>query len=392
MPKIGTLFIIFVEDKPLHHMIIIQSRRKKRENILKDYPNATIIDVTSKSEDDYIRMSPFYPHWGIPVPFSPNWSSVCVEAVWQGLKVFEKAGIDTKLFSNSTMKNLKRTEKKYGKTLGHLKGVNGKTNQLLNYLQARLYIYAPTYRWVLENRVQDLVERIRELASHGTVVLLDYETNTNIYVDKPISHAGLVKAYIEGNYPEAKPLVDNVVPDDVLDRFFLGQKVVHFKYGFGVLSSIQGRNATVDFKSGSKVLDLGAGVLKPYNPVDPAIKPKAFSVQSHRDSVILLESADGLWGVQAKPDRKVEAIPCEYEEIKFYAGKLAGKQKVPTYYFIVKKNGCWGLLNKLGRQQAPCIYEELYPRESPDGLLEGFSFKRDGLKGVIDGKGNETIE
>ena len=391
MPKSGTLLIIFVDDKPQQIMIVILSRRKKRENILKDYPDATIIDVTSKSEDEYVRMSPFYPQWGIPVPFSPNWTSVSVEAVWQGLKVFEKVGIDTKLFSNSTMKNLKRTEKKYGKTLGHRKGVNGKSNQLLNYLQARLSIYAPTYRWVLENRVKDLIERIRELASQGTVVLLDYETNTDIYVDKPISHAGLIKAYIEGNYPEVDPLEDNNL-NSLLDRFHVGQKVFHDKYGVGIISSIQGSKAKVDFKLGSRVLDLGAGVLKPYSSTDPAIKPKAYAVQSHRDSVILLESAEGLWGVQAKPDRKVAAIPCEYEEIKFYAGKLVGKQKIPTYYFFVKKDGCWGLLNKLGRQQAPCIYDELYPKESREGLLEGFAFRRNGLNGIIDGKGNETIE
>ena len=335
-------------------MIVILSRRKKRENILKDYPDATIIDVTSKSEDEYVRMSPFYPHWGIPVPFSPNWISVSVEGVWQGLKVFEKAGIDTKLFSNSTMKNLKRSERKYGKTLGHRKGVNGNSKQLLNYLQARLYIYAPTYRWVLDNRVKDLVERIRELASQGTVVLLDYETNTDIFVNKPISHAGLIKAYIEGNYPEVDPLKDNN------------------------LNTVPDKNGIV--------------VQKPYSPIDPAIKPKAFAVQSHRDSVILLENAEGLWGVQAKPDRKVESIPCEYEEIKFYAGKLVSKQIVPTYYFLVKKDGCWGLLNKLGRQQAPCIYDELYPKESREGLLEGFAFRRNGLNGVVDGKGNETIE
>ena len=84
MPKSGTLLIIFVDDKPQQIMIVILSRRKKRENILKDYPDATIIDVTSKSEDEYVRMSPFYPQWGIPVPFSPNWTSVSVEAVWQG--------------------------------------------------------------------------------------------------------------------------------------------------------------------------------------------------------------------------------------------------------------------------------------------------------------------
>ena len=66
-------------------MIQIDSKRKKRENILKKYPDAIIADVTSHAEDDLIQLSPFYPHGGIPVPFSDGMTATCVEAVWQGL-------------------------------------------------------------------------------------------------------------------------------------------------------------------------------------------------------------------------------------------------------------------------------------------------------------------
>ena len=48
-------------------MIVIKNKRAKTENILKEYPDAEIFDVTSKGE--YKRLSPFYPHGGIPVPF-----------------------------------------------------------------------------------------------------------------------------------------------------------------------------------------------------------------------------------------------------------------------------------------------------------------------------------
>ena len=51
-------------------MIIIESKRKKRENILKQHPNAIIADVTSNATDDLVKLSPFYPHRDIPVPFS----------------------------------------------------------------------------------------------------------------------------------------------------------------------------------------------------------------------------------------------------------------------------------------------------------------------------------
>ena len=76
-------------------MIIIESKRKKaaierKQNkaclgyaeceqarlyvkaatILKKYPDAILADVTSGSKDGLVKLSPFYPHGGIPVPFS----------------------------------------------------------------------------------------------------------------------------------------------------------------------------------------------------------------------------------------------------------------------------------------------------------------------------------
>lgn len=141
-------------------MLHIDSKRKKRENILKKYPDAIIADVTSHAEDDLIKLSPFYPHGGIPVPFSEGVTATCVEAVWQGLKVFESADVDMKMFTNESMKNIKRTVRKFGKPLGHRKGVNG--TELLGYIEARKQIYIPTYKWVLEHKVQSIIERLRE--------------------------------------------------------------------------------------------------------------------------------------------------------------------------------------------------------------------------------------
>lgn len=65
-------------------MIIIESKRKKAETILKNYPDAILADVTSKAKDGLVKLSPFYPHYGIPVPFSPGYTATCVEAIWQG--------------------------------------------------------------------------------------------------------------------------------------------------------------------------------------------------------------------------------------------------------------------------------------------------------------------
>lgn len=181
-------------------MIAIESKRRKRENILKQYPGAIIADVTSQATDGLIKLSPFYPHGGIPVPFSEGYTATCVEAIWQGLKVFESADVDVSLFGNDTMKNLKRTVRRYGKPLGHRNGVHG--TELLGYIEARKKIYLPTYRWVLENKVANIIERLREASKTKTIVLLDYTTNCDIDdPSKPLSHAFLVKAYTEGIYP-----------------------------------------------------------------------------------------------------------------------------------------------------------------------------------------------
>ena len=167
-------------------MIVVASKRKKTETLLKEYPGCVIIDVTSNSSDvDFVKLSPFYPHGGIPVP-GMNRTAACVEGIWQGLKTFESGeGISTETLSNSTMKNLKRTVRTHGRCKGHLYG-----DRLLEYIEARKLIYLPSYRWVLENKLQDLCRRLKTLSAQRTVVLLEYETNADVEDwRKPLSHA-----------------------------------------------------------------------------------------------------------------------------------------------------------------------------------------------------------
>lgn len=195
-------------------MIIIESKRKKPATILKKYPDAILADVTSGAKDGLRKLSPFYPHGGIPVPFSEGYTATCVEAIWQGLKVFEGCDVDTSLFQNDTMKGLKRTVRRYGKPLGHRKGVHG--SELLGYIEARKHIYIPTYKWVMENKVAGIIERLREASKTKTIVLLDYDTNADVEnAKKPLSHASLIKAYVEGIYPygeRKQPEEENEAP------------------------------------------------------------------------------------------------------------------------------------------------------------------------------------
>ena len=197
-------------------MIIILSKRTKIETIRKKYPMARVVDVTSSAEDRrWTKLSPFYPHGGIPIPNSDGFSSMSVEGVWQGLKVFENEGIDMNSFGNGTMKNIKRTQRKHGRTMGHQYGLLGRGEPLLDYVTARKKIYIPTYRWMLEHKAMDLVEELREVSEKETVILLDYDTNGDVeMVGKPLSHASLIKAYIEGLYPYGDKKVEEKVEED----------------------------------------------------------------------------------------------------------------------------------------------------------------------------------
>lgn len=182
-------------------MIIVANRRRKQEKLLQEYPEAIIVDITSKAQEPLVKLSPFYPHGGIPIPFSSPATGASVEGIWQGLKVFESVGIDREVIQKKSMKGLKRSVRRFGPPRGHQRGLN--SSELLDYMTARREIYLPTYRWVLEHKVLWIIERLRAADRAGkTIILLDYNSSTDVDdPKKPLSHAYLVKAYAEGLYP-----------------------------------------------------------------------------------------------------------------------------------------------------------------------------------------------
>ncbi|XRQ09284.1 DUF6939 family protein [Actinomadura welshii] len=177
--------------------IRVASRRRGMASLTAAFPGAEIIDVTSKALEPWVRLSPFYPHGGIPVPYCDGVTSQSVEGIWQALKVFQDADVDPAKLRINTMKGLKRTVRRYGPVQGHRTGLHG--DRLLPYETARRRIYLPAYRWVLEHRVADLVERLRYKKD---VVLLDYTINGDVTDPaSPLSHAALIQLYIEGRWP-----------------------------------------------------------------------------------------------------------------------------------------------------------------------------------------------
>ena len=141
------------------------------------------------------------------------------------------------------MKNIKRTVRTHGKCLGHKYG-----GKILGYVEARKLIYVPAYNWVLQNRLGMLVRKLRELSSRGTVILLDYETNEDVEnADKPLSHASLIKAYIEAQ-PERSQAASV--------EYSNGMKVRHPKFGEGKITSYDSetQRVKVAFAEGEKTL------------------------------------------------------------------------------------------------------------------------------------------
>lgn len=182
-------------------MITVASRRVSLEKLHQRYPAAVLFDVTSRGPEPWRRFSPFYPHGDIPIPFSPGQVSASVEGIWQGLKVFERADVDLSCFTNTAMKGLKRSVRAHGPVLGHRQGITGA--RLLSYAEARHTIYLPSYLWVLTHKMQDQLTELQQQALERDVVLLDYETNCDLQnLASPLSHASLIKRYLEGNWPE----------------------------------------------------------------------------------------------------------------------------------------------------------------------------------------------
>lgn len=129
------------------------------------------------------------------------------------------------------------------------------------------------------------------------------------------------------------------------------------------------------------------------------IAPSAFVGSDHirqirnesccRENASFVMNELALWGILPNPERKVPFIPFRFEELHFYAGIMDERQKNPTFYFLVRQNGLWGIINKTGHQLVPCIYDALFPKEEGH-LCIGFEYRQGNRCGLIDARGNEV--
>src|SRR6202040_1038453 len=116
--------------------IVVESRRKTRATLERLWPDALIVDVTSKAAEPWVRFSPFYPHGGIPIPNTPSVLAESVEGLWQGLKVFEREDIDPGTWAITNLSGIKRSGRSRGVVRGHRFGIH--SDVLLSYREARV--------------------------------------------------------------------------------------------------------------------------------------------------------------------------------------------------------------------------------------------------------------
>lgn len=178
--------------------VIVLSRKKKKviETLCKN--GHIIIDVTSKSPDlTFVKLSPYYV-WqeGLSIGDDGACIGYSVEAIWQGLKVFQNEGIDNHMITTKNIKQIKKRNAtaSRGSIIGHR--FNSK---IYSYIDARKELYIPLYKYMLKRYLTKEIELLCGLVKEdNNIVLLDYYENGDIEnVKHPLSHASIIAFVIQ---------------------------------------------------------------------------------------------------------------------------------------------------------------------------------------------------
>lgn len=140
-------------------------------------PNSYVIDVRANNEVDcQCTFNPFYKWGNISIPYSEPDTASSVSAVMDKLKVQD----------NPTC---------------FYRGID--SHVILNIDEAKRELLYPTYKWVLDHKLQPKIVELRNLSENMDIVILDYPKNTKgieLYTGE-ISIGFLLKAYLEGSTP-----------------------------------------------------------------------------------------------------------------------------------------------------------------------------------------------
>ncbi|HYD41719.1 MAG TPA: hypothetical protein VEB43_12905 [Anaeromyxobacter sp.] len=153
-----------------------------RRDLPKLPPDAIVHDVSSSARPPWVKLSPFYPHGGIPVPGQEEATADSVEGIWQGLKILD-GETDPSFFTG-------KGRKRRGRPSGHRFGA-----RVLGYVDARRLIYIPSYEYLWRECIgQDLRRLLFGPAAEGVVQYFhDFEDNGDpADASAPLAHASLL--------------------------------------------------------------------------------------------------------------------------------------------------------------------------------------------------------
>ncbi|KAL6045842.1 BACK domain-containing protein [Balamuthia mandrillaris] len=187
--------------------ILIRPRRMSGELLEELGKQAVLVDITPSSTDNrWRKFGLAYPHGMIPIPGHENKWSMSVEGLYEGLKVFERAGVDRSVMTKTSMKGLRRQEHRNGPLLGWATSLKQKPTKLMAVKEARWKLLLPAYKTVLERHLLEEVAELRQMLDEGKrLVILDGQTNTDLCnYEKDVSAAALLKRYLEGRWPSSE--------------------------------------------------------------------------------------------------------------------------------------------------------------------------------------------
>jgi len=184
------------EEQPWDEIFI------RKKSGMTDIDHEGIIDLTFSGKSPWNKFSFLFPHGNIPIPFTNKKKfGMSVEGIWQSLKVFEKDGIDLTRLSIINGKGVRRNPTKYSGTLQGFQAGVLEGSKILPIHKARYKILFPTYKFILDNYLQNEIHQLHNMLLNGKrLILLDTSTSTDPD-GLDFSCAWLVKKYLKGEYP-----------------------------------------------------------------------------------------------------------------------------------------------------------------------------------------------
>lgn len=181
-------------------MITVQRTNSPFSQVNATATGSILLDVRYYKGNPWVCFSPFFPWKNIPIRFSFPDTAVSVAAMMEGLRVFNNTGNNASLFQSTSHKEILHNATS-GSTIGFSQGIG--SHIILTEEDAKKELLYPTYKWVLDYKMQNFIVYLREQAQSRDITILDYQKGTKgmeLYTGD-ISIGELIKSYITGTAP-----------------------------------------------------------------------------------------------------------------------------------------------------------------------------------------------